>query len=47
MSECDNWIVPFNHLGFIITDVLKNVEHLSRIDIENLLTKKSVFGLGC
>ena len=34
------------YLGFLIVDVLKNVEHLSENDIENLLLQKGNFWIG-
>ena len=38
---------PFKYLDFIIIiDVLKNIEHLSRKDIEDLFLKRKFFGLG-
>ena len=46
MDECTHPITPFKHLGFIIIDILNNVEHLSQGDIEDLLLKKKIFGLG-
>ena len=40
-------ITPFKYLDFIIIiDVLKNIEHLSRKDIEDLFLKRKFFGLG-
>ena len=34
------------YLGFLIVDVLKNVEHLSENDIESLLLQKGNFWIG-
>ena len=37
---------PFKYLGFLIIEVLNNVEYLSRNDIESLLLQKENFWIG-
>ena len=45
IKKCNNPIVPFKYLRFVILDVLTNTESLSKDDIEDLLLKKN-FGVG-
>ena len=46
IDECCELNDPFKYLGFLIIDVLNNVENLSRDDIEALLLQKENFWIG-
>ena len=46
VEECCDPVIPFKHLGFIIMDVLNNVDSLSRDDVEELLLQKENFWIG-
>ena len=42
-NNCNDSHVPFKYLGFLIINVLHNVEHLSENDTESLLLQKENF----
>ena len=46
IEKCNDPIVPFKYLRFVILDVLTNTESLSKDDIEDLLLKKEKFWCG-
>ena len=46
IEKCNDPIVPFKYLRFVILDVLTNTEPLSKNDIEDLLLKKEKFWCG-
>ena len=46
IDECYDSTNPFKNLGFLIIDVLNNVDNLTRDDIESLLLQKENFWIG-
>ena len=46
IEKCNDPIVPFKYLRFVILDLLTNTESLSKDDIEDILLKKETFWCG-